>query len=57
MFVRGTGIANGVTVTNIAGTTLTLSAANTAIVSGTVTFAGAANVVFRALNANATALP
>lgn len=57
MFVRGIGIANGATVTNIAGTTLTLSAANTGIVSGTVTFAGAANVVFRALNANATALP
>jgi hypothetical protein len=57
MFVRGTGIANGATVTNIVGTTLTLSAANTGIVSGTVTFAGAANVVFRALAANTPALP
>jgi hypothetical protein len=57
MFVRGVGIANGATVTNISGTTLTLSAANTAIVAGTVTFAGAPNVVFRALAVSAPALP
>jgi len=58
MAVRGSGIGNGATVTSIdSPTVLSLSAANTGIVSGTVTFAGAANVVFRALNVGKTVLP
>jgi hypothetical protein len=57
MAVRGTGIANGATVTNIVGATLTLSAANTGVVSGSLSFAGTANTVFRALNVSTTALP
>lgn len=57
MAVRGIGIANGATVTNIAGATLTLSAANTGVVSGSLSFAGAANMVFRALNVSTTVLP
>lgn len=39
MRVFGTGIATAATVSTIAGTTITLSAANTAAVSGIVTFA------------------
>jgi hypothetical protein len=58
MSVRGSGIGNGATVTSIdSSTVLSLSVANTGIVSGTVTFAGAPNVVFRALNVGKTALP
>jgi hypothetical protein len=49
MFVRGTGIGNDAAVTAIAGTTITLSAANSGDVSGTVSFAGGPNVVFRNL--------
>ena len=40
MYVSGTGIASGATVTSIVGTTVTLSAVNTGTVSGTVTFQG-----------------
>jgi hypothetical protein len=58
MAVRGSGIGNGATVTSIdSPTVLSLSVANSGIVSGTVTFAGAANVAFRALNVGKTALP
>jgi hypothetical protein len=57
MFVRGTGIANGARVTNISGTTLTLSAANTDTVSGTITFAGEDNVKFGVWFVNAPVLP
>jgi hypothetical protein len=58
MAVRGTGIANNATVTSVdSSTLLTLSVANSASVSGTLTFAGAANVVFRALNVGKTDLP
>jgi hypothetical protein len=58
MSVRGSGIGNGATVTSIdSSTVLSLSVANTGIVSGTVTFAGAPNVVFRALNVGKTTLP
>jgi hypothetical protein len=58
MAVRGVGIGNGATVSSIdSSTTLTLSTSNLGAVSGTVTFAGAANVKFRALNTNKIALP
>ena len=40
MFVSGTGIATGAVVSTIVGTTVTLTIANTATVSGTVTFQG-----------------
>jgi hypothetical protein len=40
MYVSGTGIASGATVSSVDGTTITLSSANTATVSGTVTFQG-----------------
>jgi hypothetical protein len=40
MYVSGTGIASGATVSSINGTTVTLSSANTGTVSGTVTFQG-----------------
>ena len=40
MYVSGTGIATGAVVDEINGTTLTLSAANTGTVSGTVNFQG-----------------
>jgi len=40
MVVSGTGIATGAVVSVIAGTTITLSLANTGTVSGTVTFQG-----------------
>ena len=40
MIVSGTGIATGAAVSVIAGTTITLSIANTGAVSGTVTFQG-----------------
>jgi hypothetical protein len=40
MYVSGTGIATGASVTVINGTTITLSIANTNTVSGTVTFQG-----------------
>ena len=40
MIVSGTGIATGAAVSVIAGTTITLSIANTGTVSGTVTFQG-----------------
>jgi hypothetical protein len=40
MYVSGTGIATGATVTVVNGTTITLSIANTGAVSGTVTFQG-----------------
>tara|TARA_R110000868_G_scaffold1732_1_gene13969 strand:- start:132 stop:977 length:846 start_codon:yes stop_codon:yes gene_type:complete len=40
MVVSGTGIATGAAVSVIAGTTITLSIANTGTVSGTVTFQG-----------------
>ena len=40
MYVSGTGIATGATVTVVNGTTITLSIANTSAVSGTVTFQG-----------------
>lgn len=57
MSVRGTGIADFATVTGVAGTTITLSAANTANVSGTVSFAGGANAYFRNLYVNGLSLP
>jgi len=38
MYASGTGIAANAVVTNVAGTTVTLSLANTATVSGTITF-------------------
>lgn len=58
MSVRGVGIGNDATVTSIdSASVLTLSASNTAAVSGTVSFAGGANVVFRAINAIKTDLP
>lgn len=40
MYVSGTGIATGATVSSVVGTTITLSDANTGTVSGTVTFQG-----------------
>jgi hypothetical protein len=40
MYVSGTGIATGATVVSVVGTTVTLSAANSGTVSGTVTFQG-----------------
>ena len=40
MYVSGTGIAAGAVVSTIVGTTVTLTIANTATVSGTVTFQG-----------------
>jgi hypothetical protein len=40
MYVSGTGISTGTTVSSINGTTVTLSAANSGTVSGTVTFQG-----------------
>lgn len=40
MYVSGTGIATGAVVSTIVGTTVTLTLANTATVSGTVTFQG-----------------
>ena len=40
MYVSGTGIAVGAVVSTIVGTTVTLTIANTATVSGTVTFQG-----------------
>ena len=40
MYVSGTGIDTGTTVSSIVGTTVTLSAANSGTVSGTVTFQG-----------------
>lgn len=40
MYVSGTGIATGAVVSTIVGTTVTLTIANTATVSGTVTFQG-----------------
>jgi hypothetical protein len=40
MYVSGTGIATGATVTVVNGTTITLSIANTGAVSGTVAFQG-----------------
>jgi hypothetical protein len=58
MAVRGVGIGNGATVSSIdSSTNLTLSTPNLGIVSGTVSFAGAANVKFRALNSNKITLP
>jgi hypothetical protein len=38
MYVLGTGIGNNATVTNVSGTTITLSVANSASVSGTINF-------------------
>lgn len=43
MTVLGTGIATGATVTGVSGLTVNLSPANTAIVSGTITFGGPTN--------------
>ena len=40
MYVSGTGIAVGAVVSTVVGTTITLTLANTATVSGTVTFQG-----------------
>ncbi len=40
MYVSGTGIAVGAVVSTVVGTTITLTIANTATVSGTVTFQG-----------------
>ena len=40
MYVSGTGIATGAVVSTVVGTTVTLTIANTATVSGTVTFQG-----------------
>lgn len=40
MYVSGTGVAPGATVSSVVGTTITLSDANTGTVSGTVTFQG-----------------
>jgi len=40
MYVSGTGITTGTTVRAVVGTTITLSAANSGAVSGTVTFQG-----------------
>jgi len=40
MYVSGTGIATGAVVSTIVGTTVTLTIANTATVSGTLTFQG-----------------
>jgi hypothetical protein len=42
MYVSGTGIATNATVTNISGTTITLSATNTAAVSGNILFSSSA---------------
>ena len=58
MAVRGVGIGNGATVSSIdSSTTLTLSTSNLGAVSGTVSFAGAANVKLRALNTGMISLP
>lgn len=58
MTVRGVGIGNGATVSSIdSSTTLTLSTVNLGAVSGTVSFAGATNVKFRALNTSKIAVP
>ena len=52
MFVTGTGVAPNAMVTNISGTTITLNIANTATVSGTLTFQdlGSSGVLTPALN-------
>jgi hypothetical protein len=53
MQASGTGIANNAVVTNVNGTTITLSIANTDVVSGTITFAdlGSNGVLTPSLNA------
>lgn len=52
MQASGTGIANNAVVTNVNGTTITLSIANTDVVSGTITFAdlGSNGVLTPSLN-------
>lgn len=48
MAVSGTGIRTGAYITNISGTTVTLSGTNTGAVSGTITFGAVATLTFAA---------
>jgi len=58
MAVRGAGIGDGAVVTAIDSSTIvSLSVANSGTVSGTVSFAGGANLVFKGLNAVKVDLP
>lgn len=57
MNVTGTGIAQGATVVAISGTTISLSRANTATVTGLVNFSFGANVIFRNLRIQRAQIP
>lgn len=57
MSVRGTGIGDNALVTNVSGTTVTLSVVNAGTVSGTISFAGGENLVFQGLTIGSFALP